>query len=427
MYAVMAVETEIPWPKDELEVFFQGRKIFLRAATENRRADIVVSYLPGEQLEETACAGNAFLSQLAWQTKTAIRCVQYHGTTFFQPGAASGGVGAMHTQHISSNFRLDYMPVLKNREGRLALALFREALGVTSIPYSFLAFYKVIKLLFPRDRKGQQQMAWINSAAPKIFEYRSRNRLDELSRAGEDIGRHIYGNLRCAVAHAYSTPTINPDNSRDLLLIAADLAVVRGLAQYAIEQNFGIESAASYWKEHKYEVSGFRPFLESKGVSKFLKLRDFGAAAPNLVVSLRMRDKLQLEAFDELILYDIVQPNTQTFRLSFRSRDKLVQCLVVLDIGEHRLHFDPYREVQIVDDRSAKAVQYAFERTEMVKDWLSNGETEVMSVTGGLLGRSAPFVPNNINVRGTLDNLKMEEENFRKEHRRRLVKESLAK
>lgn len=85
MYAVMAIETEIPWPEDELEILFQGRKIFLRPATEDRRADIVVSYLPGEELNDAACAGNAFLSQLAWQTKMAIRCEQYHGTTFFQP------------------------------------------------------------------------------------------------------------------------------------------------------------------------------------------------------------------------------------------------------------------------------------------------------------------------------------------------------
>lgn len=307
------------------------------------------------------------------------------------------------------------------------MALFREALGVTSTPFSFLAFYKVVKLLFPRDRKGQQQIAWINSAAPNIFEYRARNRLDELSLAEEDIGRHIYGNLRCAVAHAYSMPTVNPDNSKDLLRISADLPVVRGLAQYAIEQSLGVKSAASYRKEHKYEVSGFRPFLQSKGVSKFLKLRDFGAIVPTLVVSLRMRRKLQLETFDKLILYDIVKPNTQTFRLAFRSMDKLVQCQITLDLGDNRLHFDPYHEVQISDNGSAKAAQCAFERTEMVKDWLLNGETEVMSVTGGLLGRSAQFVPSNINIRGTLDNLKMEEEIFRKEHRRRLLRESLLK
>lgn len=86
MFAFMAVETDIPWPQEEMEIAFDGRSIRIRPGTDTRRADIAVEYGSGESLEDAVCIGNAFLSQLSWQTKMPIRVDQYCGASFPMSG-----------------------------------------------------------------------------------------------------------------------------------------------------------------------------------------------------------------------------------------------------------------------------------------------------------------------------------------------------
>jgi hypothetical protein len=415
MYAFMAVETEIPWSAEEQSVQFDGHLIRIRPGTDSRRADIAVEYGPGQSLEDAVRIGNAFLSELAWQTKLPIRVEQHCGASF-----PDSGIGTLHSQHISEHFRLDFKPKLETKKQRLALSLFREAKGVKSVPYAVLGFYKIIRLLFPSDRKGQEQMLWINNNLNKITEYRAQSRLKDLSSSVADIGKYVYVDVRCALAHANQQPVVNPDDSRALLRLHQDLPLVEALAKIAIEHELGVQSEFSFRNDHKYELSGFLELLRWS-LKKLRQGRNVLTKVPRLQVSIRMRDKPQLSAFKNLELKQIDMPASDIVRLLLISQDALVQVLLCLDSKSTRMYFNPVEGARINDDGSAAAMQYNIDRNTIVMDWLCNGATEVVSSDGKLLARSDPFVPCNLNVSDTLQSFRESSDSYRSEYSRRFL------
>lgn len=416
MFAFMAVETKIPWPQEEMVIHFHGRSITIRPGTETRRADIAVEYGSAESLEDAVCIGNAFLSQLSWQTKLPIRVDQYCGASF-----PMSGISKMHSQHISSNFKLDFRPLPKTKRQRLAFALFREAKGSKSVPYAVLGFYKIIKLLFPSDKKGQLQMEWIRKTVKDITDFRAKSRLKELTDAGEEIGKYLYADVRCSIAHANHEPTINPDDSKDLLQLHNDLPLVEALARIAIETEFEVKSNQTFRKEHEYELKGFRPLLDSRLLKQLQKKPGIITNVPRFEMSIKMRDKLQLSAFQHLILKQIDSPSTGAIRLMLSTGDDLVRVLLVLETTTTRLLFNPLDGVAVQDDGSETAIQYEMDRNTMVIDWLRNGSTEVYTIDGKLLGRSDPFIPHNIDIKATLQSFQEAIESLRVEYSKRFV------
>lgn len=414
MFAFMAVETDIPWPQEEMEIAFDGRSIRIRPGTDTRRADIAVEYGSGESLEDAVCIGNAFLSQLSWQTKMPIRVDQYCGASF-----PMSGISKLHSQHISSHFKLDFRPLPKTKRQRLALALFREAQGNKSVPYAVLGFYKIIKLLFPNDKKGQLQMEWIRNNVKDIKDFRAKSRLKELADSGEEVGKYIYVDVRCAIAHANQAPTVNPDDSKDLLQLHNDLPLVEALARIAIESEFEIKSDQTFREEHKYELKGFRPLLDSRLVKQLKKKPGVSTNVPRFEVSIKMRDKAQLSAFQHLVLKQIDSPTTGAIRLMLTTADGLVRVLLVLETTTTRLLFNPIDGVTVHDDGSITAIKYEMDRNTMVIDWLRNGATEVYSIDGNLLGRSDPFIPHNIDFNATLQSFHEAIESLRTEYSKR--------
>ena len=50
----------------------------------------------------------------------------------------------------------------------------------------------------------------------------------------------LYESGRCAVAHAFADPLVDPDDLADLRRLSADLDVVRALAEYLIEHELHV-------------------------------------------------------------------------------------------------------------------------------------------------------------------------------------------
>jgi hypothetical protein len=55
--------------------------------------------------------------------------------------------------------------------------------------------------------------------------------------------------------------TIDPENPSDLERLTQDLPLIRDLAAYAIEFEFGVKSATTVYREHLYELEGFRKLV----------------------------------------------------------------------------------------------------------------------------------------------------------------------
>jgi hypothetical protein len=51
---------------------------------------------------------------------------------------------------------------------------------------------------------------------------------------------------------------VDPDDPQDTERLARDLPLMKAVAEYAIEHELGVRSMRTIWREHLYELAGFR-------------------------------------------------------------------------------------------------------------------------------------------------------------------------
>lgn len=138
-----------------------------------------------------------------------------------------------------------YLPSANNPDADLALALFREGLSINSVPFAFLSYFKVLNISFPG---GPAQIDWINENLSRVLYPPALDRLLELGKSECDIGAYLYGQGRCAVAHANGTSLVNPDSYVDKRRLELDLPLIKEISALFIEQEMGVLSDSSFWK-----------------------------------------------------------------------------------------------------------------------------------------------------------------------------------
>jgi hypothetical protein len=144
---------------------------------------------------------------------------------------------------LLKNSRLSHgVPEQCDPKAKIALALYREAIGVRSTPYEFLGYFKIINTRYPSPA---EQVSWIKRTIPLLSDEDAKKRASDLSKAQADIGDYLYVSGRCAVAHAYSDPVVDPDNAEGVLRLSADMPLARALAEYLIEHEYGIRWESS--------------------------------------------------------------------------------------------------------------------------------------------------------------------------------------
>lgn len=153
-------------------------------------------------------------------------------------GGVRARFGRSLSGFVSSNVFIDPRvsePV--DEKARLALALYREDLSVNSVPYQFLGFAKIINVL---HAGGSAQKAWIGAVLPNVTDADARARLAELSGEVADVSAYLFESGRCAVAHANTSPVVNPDDVEDFLRLSKDLPLIKALAEHLIETELGV-------------------------------------------------------------------------------------------------------------------------------------------------------------------------------------------
>jgi len=134
-----------------------------------------------------------------------------------------------------------YRRLEPDEKARLALALFREARTVNSTPFQFLSYFKILNI-FWKDRlvtiDGQRQnhmIEGIRATLPKLKGELAVSRLRTLRTTEPDIPKYLYESGRCAIAHAYADPIVDPDDVSDLRRLSEDLQIVKEIAEHLIE------------------------------------------------------------------------------------------------------------------------------------------------------------------------------------------------
>jgi hypothetical protein len=401
-WTLIGVETEMPWPTEDYTVEFKGQQLLLRPPTERRMPMICIESSDRPMNNDAlAVLAREFMSELVWMFPYPLIEVTRSGASFLMD---LGPAPLRHCKGIG--FYIDYLPQLQDAKSKLSLAFYREAKSVNSRPYSFLGYWKVVSLLHKDGSSDQRQ--WLIQSLSRITNFDAKKRLAELRALGESdddiVKQRLYVSRRCAVAHATSQPVINPDDPSQEYEIWKDLPLIKAIAEHAIEFEFGVKSRQTVYREHLYELDGFKKIFGNDalvGLKEEMTPRPSTLAPlPNL--DIKIATKTQTQAFSNLTA-EIFQVDHGKVLARCCTPDGLVAVRLLLDFPNERFEFQPAGNTVIADNGTPTAIQHAIDHLHFCCDLFSNGRVEVFEHSSKkLLGKKDPFVGVNINLGATL-------------------------
>jgi len=246
----MAVTPKFSWPNEPVELSFEGYTIVLQPSLQEPEDPVgfacsVSVYDPnGTTFEVGGTVISRFLSRLAWsQGGGVIELFSIGSNNQKKPGRLGQGTYRRSVYSQIEPWNYLYLPAAQNMEADLALGLFREGMSVNSAPFAFLSYFKILNI---RYGNGLKQINWINRNLQSLRCSQALNRLSELKRKVSDIGKYLYEEGRCAVAHANGNPLVNPDNYGDKRRMELDLNLMKEIATLFVEREYGVLSDSSF-------------------------------------------------------------------------------------------------------------------------------------------------------------------------------------
>ncbi len=228
------------WPPEETTVEFGRHKLLLKPATRETEQSIHIK-LRGISQVEALTLVNRFLSVLSWCADQPME------NRYGWSGTSVPVAVPRESRAIGSSLAFPFYRNLEpDKKARLALALFREARTINSGPFEFLGYFKILNI-FWKDKsatvKGQHQNAiveGIRTMLPRLKDELAVARLRVLGATHPDVPKYLYESGRCAVAHAYADPIVDPDNVSDLHRLSEDLHIVKEIAEHLVETELGV-------------------------------------------------------------------------------------------------------------------------------------------------------------------------------------------
>lgn len=398
-YLIVGIESGVAWPAAETKIEFRGVELTLRPESEDRAPTVLVSYSDPVTHDSMLRIVHEFLSSWAWVEGAKLEVGLISG------GGSPHHVGKMRpASMITRELDFPYLPDPSDPKARLALAFYREALNLDNISYKFLGFFKILNIT---NSTGSAQKDWIRQAIPALHDSSAQQRIAELSNSGVDVAEYLYTSGRCAVAHAFANPLVNPEEPEDLRRLYQDLPVIKALAEYLIEKDLGIKSRRTVWKEHLYELEGFRSLFGS-----------------DLVQRIKNKEKLVPEDLPRIPRLTLGIYKQQSYR-AFSSMDVrileiengcvwieavaaggLSGIIIGLNFAQERLLFDPEQNVFILNRQDVVTGENIIDQLSLIKALVCNGQLEVWNAEDStLLGRTDPCIPVNIDSGRTISTL----------------------
>jgi hypothetical protein len=398
-WVVANIDTSVAWPTTVTRISFRDHTLFLIPGNPDFYPAVALRLPKDTKFREGQTIIMHFLSTLALVKRRGIAPVWWNGGSLPVP-YRRGPVGGM----ITDDFCADYLPDPTATKVRWALAFFREGLSLNHAAYQFLSFYKIINMICPI---AKDQIRWMNDRLGQLDDWKAKERLAELCGQCADVGDYLYTSGRCAVAHAGGAPTVDPENLEELRRLLSDLPLIRELAAYAIEHEFGVESQLTVCRKHLYELDGFR-WLFGKELVGQLKAREEVSSGelpriPPLSIGL---DDRRFSALQKLSVRIAEVRDGEMVLLCISSRNH-VELALHLNFPDERMNLYPESELTVYDDGSAGAAEMAKSVAEFRRAYFRNGRLQVWNAeTEQLMGRCDPFIPMNVDMGATDENFR---------------------
>ena len=232
------IKGEAAWPEKETKIKFGEHELLLKPLTKTTEASVHIN-LKGITEIEALTLINRFLSILSWCDDVPMENL-YGWSGSPKPVAIPRDTSRTCGSCIGGY--PFYRELEQDSKVRLALALYREALTVNSVPFSFLSYFKILNI-FWKDRyeKGSNELIeGIRGMLSKLNDNEAVDRIKQLTRSQSDIPNYLYESGRCAIAHAYSVPLVDPDDVADLRRLSQDIWVIKAIAEELIESELKV-------------------------------------------------------------------------------------------------------------------------------------------------------------------------------------------
>lgn len=386
------IETRTPWPTKPQTMIFEGHTLWLMPHTTDHYPGIAVNRPVNLSADDTWALLHRAISLISWIENTGVMVTSMTGGNLPRMmglGKATFGVA------LSDTFDFSDLPPITTSQGQLALALIREGRGLNHPAYAFLSFYRAFETAVP-DKHAR--VPWIREKIDKIQGHRATEALKKLKQnITGDIGKHLRDSGRHAIAHASIEPVINPDDPRDARRLREELPVMEGLAVLAVETELGILTRTTLWKQHLYELRGWKLLFGDEITSAMAANvdppRNLEIDLPPINVRL-----LRSAPFPPLMGMVPVQGafGEQKIEVVYRSTDGLVDLVFWLNFATERLEFDPSKSLVAFDDGSVGAARNGKELHRFFCDYIGNGSLQMWNADSGeLISRCDAFIPVN--------------------------------
>ena len=238
------VTAQVHWPHERKGVKYGAHTFVLMPQTSENSASIhlEVSRLPGESGMTLV---NRFLSALCW--KCDEPAINHYGWSGNPKPIAVPKHRIPLGYSPTDAFPNEVYEVI-DKKAKLAIALYREARSLDSVPFQFLSFFKILNI-FWKDKyvKGVNELIdQLRATLPLINNKECQDRILEIQKENVDPAEYLYKSGRCAVTHAFADPIVDPDDVSDLHRLSKDLWLMRNITAYLIEREYGIHQ--SIWR-----------------------------------------------------------------------------------------------------------------------------------------------------------------------------------
>ena len=160
----IAFESEIRDPRSHLQCEYDGFTLHIKPSNDKLYADVIAVFAGEDELENVQLRVNRFLSAMAWKDERAYVTLGCTGLATASLDKTRPWFGHKEKRQSSDaiigHYDFEHLQNPPGQNQKLALALYRDGLGVNNDFYRFLNFYKIINIGYST---GDKQMDWINS------------------------------------------------------------------------------------------------------------------------------------------------------------------------------------------------------------------------------------------------------------------------
>ena len=236
----VAVKGSASWPTKESTVVFQGKRFILKPATHDTEQSVHIN-LRGINEADALTLINRFLSVLSWCDDQPME------NRYGWSGNPIPVSVPRELRIVGASSAFPFGRIMEpDKKAKLALALFREGRSVNSIPFEFLSYFKILNIFWKdrwqiiNDHRENPMIEGIRAALPHLRSVTAVNRVCALGDTQPDVPKYLYESGRCAVAHAYTDPIIDPDDICDLRRLSEDISIVKEIAEFLIVTELGV-------------------------------------------------------------------------------------------------------------------------------------------------------------------------------------------